>query len=301
LFQEREVSFGLPDWQLPGTLAIPKQDGRSPAVVLVHGSGPQDRDETVGGMRMFRDLAEGLASRGIVALRYDKRTRVHAARVAADPKLTVRQETVDDAVAAAGFLAAQPEVDPKRMFVVGHSLGAYVAPRIAAHYKTLAGIVVMAGNTRPLEDLVVEQLQYVLPLQIPDAEKAKAAIDAVRKQVAELKALEPGVGSKLVILGMPAHYLVDLRGYDPAAEARKLGLPVLVLQGERDYQVTMQDFAAWRKALDGHKLATLKSYPSLNHLFVEGQGKSTPFEYQKPGHVAAAVIEDIAAWIQASK
>jgi dienelactone hydrolase len=301
-FNEREVSFGLDGWKLPGTLTVPKSTGPHPGVVLVHGSGPHDRDESVGPNKTFRDLAEGLASRGIAVLRYDKRTRVHAARVAIDKKLTVREETVDDAVAAAQFLAAQAEMDPKRIFVLGHSQGGYLAPRIARQYGKLAGYIVLAGNTRPLEDLIVEQTDYLAPMQVSDPEKARQQIEAIRKQVDELKKLKPGVETSVTFLGIPAHYWLDLRGYDPAAEARNLGLPLLVLQGERDYQVTMTDFAGWKKTLDGRSFLTSKSYATLNHLFIPGEGKSKPADYMQPGrHVEGQVIDDIAQWVAARK
>jgi dienelactone hydrolase len=296
-FTAAEVSFGLDDWKLPGTLTMPKGEGPFPAVLLVHGSGPQDRNEAVGGTQVFRDLAEGLSSSGIAVLRYDKRTRVHAARLGSLARFTVREETVDDAVAAVDFLSSHDGIDPKRIYVAGHSLGGYLAPMIAARQKKLAGIVALAANTRPLEYLVVEQVEYLVPMQVADKEKAAAQIEAIRSQVSELKKLDKGSESKLQVLGMPAHYLLDLRGYEPASEARKLGIRILVLQGERDYQVTMEDFAGWRKALDGHRPATLRSYPALNHLFVEGQGKSTPFEYQRAANVSAEVVGDVAAWI----
>jgi fermentation-respiration switch protein FrsA (DUF1100 family) len=77
-----------------------------------------------------------------------------------------------------------------------------------------------------------------------------------------------------------------------------LKTPLLILQGERDYQVTMDNFAAWKKGLAGRPNVTLKTYPKLNHLFIEGEGKSTPADYEKPGHVSEAVIADIAGWIK---
>ena len=296
-FTEREVSFGAEGWKLPGTLSMPKGAGPFPAIVLVHGSGPHDRDQTIGPNKIFRDIAEGLASKGVAVLRYDKRTKVHGGKLREAKTITVREETVDDAVAAAAFLASQPEVNPKRVFLLGHSLGGYLAPRIAKQSGKLAGYISMAGNTRPLEDLVIEQNEYLLPLQIPDAAKAKEQLEVVRKQVADLKKAKPGATDGPTLLSVPAHYWVDLRGYDPAAAARALDLPALILQGERDYQVTMTDFAGWKKAFDGRPLATFKSYPALNHLFMTGTGKSRPEEYMRAGHVDPQVIEDLAAWI----
>lgn len=292
-FRERAAIVGSGEWKLPGTLLVPAREGKSPAVVLVHGSGPNDRDETIGPNKVFRDLAEGLASRGIAVLRYEKRTREHGAKMLQAPNATVKEETVDDAVDALTLVRAQPEVDPRRVFVLGHSLGAYLSPRIAKQDGALAGMIAMAGNTRPLEDLLVEQVEYLTPIQ----GGSKEQVDQLKRQVEEVKRLKPGERSGLVLMGMPAAYLLDLRGYQPAAVAASLDIPVLVLQGERDYQVSMADFDGWRKALAGREAATLKSYPSLNHLFMQGQGKSTPSEYAKEGHVAPEVIDDLAKWI----
>jgi dienelactone hydrolase len=289
-FKERDVTVGEGEWKLPGTLTVPVGAGPFPAVVLVHGSGPNDRDETVGGAKVFKDLAEGLASRGIVVLRYEKRTLQYRARIAAIKNYTVQDETVEDAVSALATVRAQAEVNGSRVFIIGHSLGGYVAPRIAEQDAKLAGIVLMAGNARPLEDLLVDQVTY-MGITGKQLENAKAI-------QANVKKLEKGDEDSPSLVGVPASYWLDLKGYDPAAAAKKLGIPMLILQGERDYQVTMADFALWKAALGSSKGVVIKSYPALNHLFVAGDGKSLPAEYSRPGHVAAAVIEEIAKFVK---
>jgi len=289
-FKERDVTVGDGEWKLPGTLTVPVGAGPFPAVVLVHGSGPNDRDETVGGAKVFKDLAEGLASRGIVVLRYEKRTLQHRARIAAIAKFTLEEETVEDAVKAIALLRSQAEVNGSRVFAIGHSLGGYVAPRIAEQDGKLAGIVLIAANVRPLEDLLVEQMNY-MGITGKQLDNAKAF-------QANVKKLEPGDEDKPALGGLPASYWVDLKGYDPAAAAKKLAIPMLILQGERDYQVTMTDFALWKTAVGSAKGVVMKSYPSLNHLFVAGVGKSLPAEYSQPGHVAPPVIDDIANFVK---
>jgi len=288
-FRERQVTVGQGEWQLPGTITSPVGAGPFPAVVLVHGDGPNDRDETVGGTKVFKDLAEGLASRGIVVLRYEKRSKQYAGKMVGRNNITVKEEAIDDALAAVGLLRTQKEVDPQRIYVLGHSRGGYVAPRIAEQDGKLAGLIIFAGNARPLEDVILEQAQStkITPQQL----------DAMKKMVARVKALEPEDVDAPPILGMPAAYLLDLKGYDPAALAKKLGIPVLVLQGERDFQVSMTDFNLWKSTLGGGKNVAYHSYPALNHLFVAGEGKSTEAEYRNPGHVAPEVINDIATWI----
>jgi dienelactone hydrolase len=285
------------DWPLPGTLSLPKGDGPFPAVVLLHGSGPHDRDETIGPNKPLRDLAWGLASQGVAVLRYEKRTREQGRRW--KPSMTFREETVDDAVAAAALLRKRPEVDGKRVFVLGHSLGAVAAPEVGRRDPALAGLILLAGNTRPLEDVVLDQVTYILSLS--PGKDDKEELEKLQKQVARVKdrGLTADTPSSELPLGAPAAYWLALREYDQAATAARLKLPMLLLQGERDYQVTMADFAGWKKALAGHKDVWLKSYPKLNHLFMEGEGKARPAEYDKAGHVSREVVDDVAAWVKA--
>lgn len=288
-FTERDVTVG--PLKLPGTLSIPKGTGLVPAVVLVHGSGPNDRDETIGPNKPFRDLAEGLASRNVAVLRYDKRSLVAPLGIR-----TVNEEVVEDAKAAIELLSTEPRVDRRRIIVIGHSLGGTLAPRIAAEDSRTAAIAIMAGATRPFEDLLVEQLRY---LTGPTSKETALAEEAARKMRDPL--LAPNMTVDVLGSPLPGTYILDLRNYHPAEVAASLTIPIAVLRGQRDYQVTPADFELWKKALDGHPNVLLKLYPTLNHLFIPGSGLSRPEEYMRAGHVDEQVITDLASWIQSVK
>ncbi len=306
LFDEQEVTVGGGDWALPGTLTVPKGEGPYPALVLVHGSGPNDRDETIGPNKPFKDIAWGLASHNIAVLRYEKRTRIFGPKIVADravtASFTVKEETVDDALEAVRLLQATAKIDRNRIFVLGHSLGGMLIPRIAEAGQDLgiAGFVIMAGLTRPLEDAYVKQISYLVSLDGVISEEDKKQIDEAKAQSDKIKALTGAdAASELRILNASPKYWLDLRDYDPAAVARNINRPILVLQGSRDYQVTIEDFENWKKALRPKDNVTFKLYPKLNHLFFEGQGLTTPNEYiQIHGSLAEYVMIDIAAWIK---
>ena len=299
-YKESEVTVGTGQWALPATLTMPAGPGLVPAVVLVHGSGPGDRDATVGQIRPFKDLALGLGSQGIAVLRYDKRTRVHANLMRNLSGLTVKEETIDDAIAAVQVLRSTSTVDPNRIVVLGHSLGGMLVPRIAAAGPPVAGFVVMAGAARPIPQAVVEQARHLARADGATSVEEQAQIDRIEQVMARVTALGPADASNPErIFGATASYWLDLRGYDPPAAAAQVKQPMLVLQGERDYQVTMEEFSRWKSALAGRTDVSFHSYPSLNHLFVPGTGASVPAEYNTPGHVSEAVVRDIATWIKA--
>lgn len=301
LFEKTSVTIGSGQWQLPGTLTVPKGAGRFPALVLVHGSGPNDRDESLGPNKPFKDLAGGLASRGIVVVRY----KVYGQKIVSDraleATLTVKEETIDDALEAVKVLRRNPRVDPMHIFTRGHSLGGMLMPRIAlaGEKSSLTGFIIAAGLTRPLEDTILQQMKYIFSLGGPLSEESKKQLQNYQVQVDKVKALkdsDAGAGEKL--FNARPRYWLDLRGYYPPAVAEKVKQPMLILQGGRDYQVTTQDFDNWKKALGGRPDVSFKLYPKLNHLFFEGQSPITPNEYQYVhGSLADYVIKDIADWI----
>jgi dienelactone hydrolase len=297
-FHEAEVTIGSDEWQLPGTLTIPNGKRPFTAVLLVHGPGPNDRDETIYSNHMFKDLAEGLASRGFVALRYDKRTRIYGQQMSGT-SYTLQQETVADAVRALALLRKQPGVNVKRVFVVAHSLGGYALPRIAKQDGKLAGAVVLAGNARPIEDVVLDQATYSTQSKVNVTPEDLHRLDALKAEIEKVKKLKPGPGNPPVVMGLPAAYLLDLKNYNPVAEMRDIAMPVMYLQGERDFQVTMKDFETWKSGLAGRKATTFHSYPALNHLFMPGEGKPLPTDYRVPSNVSPQIIDEIAKWIAA--
>ncbi len=307
-FFETEVVVGEEPWTLPGTLTRPKGDGPFPGLVLVHGSGPNDRDETMGPNKTFKDLAWGLASRGIAVIRYDKRTFVHGKKIVAGPEyplMTVKEETIDDAVASVRLLQSTPGLDPKRIFILGHSLGGGLLPRIAAAAERLdpAGFIFLAGWNFSVEDEILRQTTYLLSLDGSQSDDDKKTLDDIRAEVAAIKAyVETDRGSKVLRLGATPAYWLDLRDYDPLAEAANVKKPMLFLQGQRDYQVIPANLDRWKKALEGRPDVVFKLYPSLNHLFLEGQGIPNPNEYTLTHKsVRRDVIEDIEMFIRGGR
>ena len=298
--KETEIQVCTGSFKLPGTLTLPKNEKNLPAVILVHGSGPNDRDETVGANKPFRDLAYGLAERGIAVIRYDKRTKVYGEDSAPEGKeITFDEESVNDALSAVKLAQSISAINPERIYILGHSLGGTLAPRIAQRSdKVPAGIILLAGAARPLEDLFISQVKF-LASALPSTKDIEKEIAQLQKQVDNVKSLGTDTFDMTTPLPMNLSqaYWMLANQYKPLEVVRKLTLPILVLQGERDYQVTMQDFELWQSALAEHPNAIFKSYPQLNHLFQEGEGKSSPLEYNRPSPIPAYVIDDIAAFI----
>jgi fermentation-respiration switch protein FrsA (DUF1100 family) len=297
-FIEIEMKIGQAPWVLPGTLAIPKGAGPFPAVVLVHGWGANDEDETAGADRTFKDIAWGLASHGVAVLRYVKRTKQYGSEVAKNlASLTVEQETVDDARAAVTVLAALHRIDAHHIYLLGEGFGGFLGPRIAAPDSQIAGLILMNAYARPLDDVLLDDLRPRTNAGATPtaAELEKLAMIEQEKRQAEDPSLKPGMIVRLGGTSIPSAYLLDLRGYSPTNVAAALRIPMLVLQPGLEIQSASADWEKWRTALRTRTNVTFKSYAGLDQSFLPVAQKSSTSESR---HVPAEVIGDIARWVQ---
>ncbi len=300
-FEEVDLTIGTPPWTLAATLSLPTGEVRVPGVVLVPGGGRQNRDEARGAVRPFRDLAWGLASGAIAALRYDTRRAVYGPEIAHSPAYTPDDEVIDDAVAAIAALSAEPRVDPDHIFVLGHGLAGGLLPRIAARVPALAGGIILAGWSRALPQVLLDQARFLGRQTDPDVPAREVDVPALEAEAA--RAQDPAALADLppdaLLLGRPVAYWRALAGYQPAAVAAASMLPLLILQGERDYQVSLADFAGWQQGLAGRAGVQFQSYPALGHPFVPGEDGPSPDDYRLAKHVPDAVVEEIGNWVRA--
>jgi fermentation-respiration switch protein FrsA (DUF1100 family) len=296
---QRSLQIPTPLGPLPATLTLPDSRERVPALLLVAGSGPNDGDETIGPNKPFHDLAIGLAQAGIASLRYDKRTHTYGARMAGQD-VTIEQEVTDDALTALKLLHGLPAIDTQHIYLLGHSLGGMLAPKIAQQTSGLAGVILMAAPTRPLQRLLLEQVSRQIEIHTLATDERQHQLDTLQAQVAVIDQLDPQhLPKPPLLLQQPASYWLSLRGYDPVTTAQALTLPLLVLQGDRDIQVSPQrDFGRWKQAFAGNPRVRLIDYPTLSHLFMPAGDPPGLADYQRPAHVDSMVIGDIAQWIK---
>lgn len=297
-YHERDVVLGVAPWELGGTLTVPHGAAGRPAVLLVGDAGPLDRDCTIGPNTPLRDLARGLAARGVVVLRHDKRTFAYRGTPQLDAlidTITIDDDIVTDVLSALTVLADQPEVDPARVLVAGHGAGGYLVPRIAQQTCAAAGFAILAANSRAPEDALVDQLGYLSTLPGDIGQRAHdllgSAVELRTRLSAELDPTTP----RDELLGIPATLWADAQHYHAAEAAAALDLPVFLAHPEHDFQVTDADLAQWRAALGEGTDTTIHSYP-VNHLLHPTTALGAPADYLEPGTVATEIIDDLTAW-----
>lgn len=308
-YTEYEVSVGEGDYPLDGLLTLPNGVEHPPVVLLVHGSGQNDKNETIGaaGNAPFADIAHGLAEYGIATLRYDKRYYQYP-ELATDT-VTIRDEVLDDVALAIHMLAEEERVDNERIYVLGHSLGGMLAPCIAQENSEVAGIISLAGSPRGLWEIVYDQNIAAIEAAELDASEREELAGMVQQEygkvlelVADVRGGEEGAdasaGLSEALFGVSGYYWASLAEIDTAAIARELSVPMLILQGSADFQVYPErDFAAWQTLLEGKENVAFRLFEGLNHLFMLSDGTMDAAEYDEEAHVAEEVIEVIAGWL----
>ncbi len=294
-------------YPLKGMLTLPKAtEGLVPAVVFVHGSGSSNMDEKVYKLTPFKDLAEGLARHGIASIRYDKRSFAHGLKMLRDKSqpVTVKTESIDDAILATELLRKDPRVDSEKIFIIGHSMGGMLAPRIDAEGGDYRGLIMMAGTPRRLELIMEEQLEasfaemgkFIRFFAEKSARKIIKKFDGMYEMTDE-------EAMKLKIAGGTTVYYFKEMGEPPVAHyLQKAQKPMLIMQGAKDCQVKVdKDFNAYKEILADRDDVTFKLYESLNHAFVPSIYNSilkVKQEFSVERHIGEDVIADIANWIK---
>ena len=303
MYSETIIVGAGTEYPLNGMMTLPSDLSTPvPAVVMVHGSGASNMDEKVLKLTPFKDLAEGLARHGIASLRYDKRTFVHARRMIRNKHLTVKEETIEDALLAVQMLKRDPRIDHDRIFILGHSMGAMLAPRIDAEGADVRGLIMMAGTPYRLEEIVLRQLRQ--------ASRGGSIMKKIigleyrfyKKKFRGLYQMSDEEAKRKKFAGSLSLYYFKEMGQKTAADyllASKK--PVLILQGGKDFQVlAKRDYRMFKKLLAGRENTEYKLYPELNHIFVKGIYNDilkASKEYSVEQHIGEDVIGDIADFI----
>jgi len=315
-YREEEVTYAnkAAGSTLAGTLTIPPGKGPFPAVLLISGSGPNDRDETVFGHKPFLVLADFLTRKGIVVLRADKRG---IGKSTGDIVTATTADFATDAEAGVAYLKSRPEADPRRIGLIGHSEGGTIAPMVAADDPGIRFIVLMAGPGVPGDQSIVEQKRLIEEAlgvtkeqAAQDADKQRELFALVEKETdgaalakelrEKLAGQMPEAQIEMAIQQLVSPWMRYTLTFDPATALRKVACPVLALNGEKDLQVSpAQNLPAIKKALEegGNKHAEIDELPGLNHLFQTAKTGS-PTEYATSEETIAPVaLDKIASWI----
>ena len=299
---DHEIFFG-DEFPLEGYLSYSEDfEGPLPAVILVHGSGANDRNSAVGGTRIFEDIAHALAAEGIATLRYDKRTFSYSREIVMSDKFssfTVQEETIDDVLLAKAFLLEHPMIDSTRIFILGHSMGGMLAPEIHSQ-SSFAGIIMLAGTPRSMIDVLVSQSEDVL-LTVENEFEKKQILQGM-ELIESIKYMTEEESKNLNLSSIYGYYLLDFERYDTLTILENLEVPILIMQGTDDFQVKVErDYHLYVDALSNKENINFKLYEGLNHLFMVsgGEHQYTVQEYDAENYVDETVLEDIIEFIKA--
>lgn len=293
---ETEYTFESNGYTLKGTLTTPTEGNNWPVVLLVQGAGPSDRDESIYMNKPFQNIAWGLAEKGIASFRYDKRSYLYTEIFNKNQENTVYDEIIEDVVAAAKLIQNMENVDSEKIYILGHSLGGYVLPRIAEEFEEAVGFIFMSAPATHIRNHILSIYEAIVIEDGKVSNREQQVLNSIRKEVLLLGTPDE-IPEDRKILGYYKDYWLDLAYYEPIETARNITVPVMVLQGMRDYQVSITHFDIWKENFEVYNNWSFKSYETLNHFMMEGTGISNSFEYKIKSKVSNEVIDDIVDFV----
>ena len=309
-YSEEKVTVGSAPFELEGILTLPAgASAQAPvrACVLVQGSGPLDKDSTVGQTKLFADLAKAFAERGIATLRYDKRTYTYGQVLAQNIEdLSVEEETIQDAIAAGKLLQSHEAVNSKQIVLVGHSMGAMLAPRIVteAGGGVFGAMLLIAGTPKTLLELVIEQNQVeIAKMKEEDQGNYNALLAPLVEQAGKLSKMKAEDVKQVTLFGQNAFYFWEMEQHDAISMMKKLKLPTYIVQGSNDFQVSVASgIEAYEDRLgENVKYVSYATFRGLNHMLMQFTGDAndigTVREYNAPATLDVAAARNLVAWI----
>lgn len=297
------------EYPLDGVLTLPvskEENEKFPVVILVQGSGALDKDETIYATKPFLDIAKYLATQGIASVRFNKRTFQLKKEVAKHNKIepiTVKEEVIDDVLAAKKLIEEHPNIDNSNIFILGHSLGGMLAPRIDHEAGGFKGIIILAGSPRTLREIIIEQNNASIETLNSILQKiAKKQIQKLNETFDQLDTMSDEEAKKTKFVGKTTMwYFKEMESFDTQKAIKEIKKPTLILQGSSDVQVSPEkDFELYKELGKDNEYITFKLYPNLNHLFmpaIYGSINKVKKEYSVESHIDLHVLVDISEFI----
>lgn len=305
---ENEVVFNSGEIQLAGTLCLPSEAGQFPCVLMIHGSGPLDRNENAPNMEtnIFNTIARYLAERGVGSLRYDKRGCGGSGGAFASAGF---YDLIQDSLAAHRFLTSQSCVNKEKIFVLGHSEGSMVAPKVHLGYPSVAGLILLGVQMKKLED----GLKYQAKMIAKDVKQGKGFMRLFTRVIWKLSCYDPVKTQKAIIekvkrskqdsfryMGKPvyAKWLREHLEYDPVYTMFNVKCPIIAITGDKDIQVDPEDAVKVAEIAKGE--VEYHIVPNLTHILRPDDGPASIFSYKRllKQDIDPRVLELINAWLQ---
>ena len=297
-YSEKDTILKNNNLNIKSKIIIPKVTVSKIVCIILSGSGPQDIDSSIRANKPLKDLAVGLGSKGISSIRFDKRETNFSLD---KDSITIDDEYKNNILSIISYLKTDRVFHEYKIFLIGHSLGGMITPRIANEVENIDGAILMAANFRPLEDLILEQTKYLLSIDSTTSTVDKN--NCLEKLEVKLDYLKDSLSLNLnptkLPLNIPASYWLSLKKYNLSNIINRKGIkkPMLVLWGEKDYLVRERDFNLYKNYFQNEKNKFI-SYPELNHIFIKSDNSMSPQEYSNFGNIPEYVIDDIIMWLK---